>query len=207
MSFLDLDTDIKPWLGIDPAEDKHDTTLTIINDAMCAAVLNYTETKFELTPITNEILDANESDVIITDNMPLVSVQQILFGVATDGTGGNLINALEYQVKDHAIHLKHFHQPKRRSHVRVDYTYGFDGLPADVKLLLLQAVEAEFRRKGRKSLGISSRAKKDESETFKGSDFKQWDQKTGLPKELVFKLNPYKQSFEFARQPIATRNI
>lgn len=204
---LDLNTDIKPWLGIDVGETKHDSVLNIINDAMCEAVLNYVETKFELTAVVGEILDANESDIVVPDNMPIVSVQQVIFGVKTDGTGGNLIGTDEYQVKDHCIHLKHFHQPKRRSHVRVDYTYGYDGLPADVKLLLLQAVEAEFRRKGRKSLGVASRSKKDESESFKGSDFKQWDQKSGLPKELVFKLTPYKQSFEFPRQPIATRNV
>ena len=203
---LDLTNDIKPWLNIEASNTKNDTTLTIINEAMCQAVINYTETKFALTVVTNEVLDANESDIIITDNMPIVSVQKLFFFVETDGSGGEEIETSDFQVKDHAIHLKHLHQPFRRSFVRVDYTYGFDGLPKDIKLMLLQAIEAEFRRKGRKALGISSRSKKDESETFKGMNPRDWDPKTGLPKELVFKLNFYKQSFEFPRQPIATRN-
>ena len=45
--FCDIDDDVKPWLGIDPAETKHDTTLTIIRDSVEQAVLNFTEASFD----------------------------------------------------------------------------------------------------------------------------------------------------------------
>jgi len=73
-----------------------------------------------------------------------------------------------------------------------------------VKQAILLGVEAEFRRRGRKSIGTSGRSKKDESERF-DNGVGSWDKKSGLPKEVVFKLNPYRV-FEFPAQPRATHN-
>lgn len=205
MAFLNLNTDIKPWLGIPVLTTIHDDVLTIINNATNQAVLNYVETDFALHTQVNEVLDANQSDVIIPKNIPIVSIQKIYLETATDGSGGSLLDPTYYQLVSDTIVLQGIRTPFNRSRVRVDYTWGYNGLPADVKLCMLQTVEAEFRRKGNKTLGLGGRSKKDESETFK-SDLGDWDDKTGLPKVLIYKLTPYK-CFEFPNQPMAVRNV
>ena len=204
MILLDLNTDIKPWLGIDVLETKYDSLLTTIGDAMEASVINYCETDFQLHVVTREVLDGNSSDVIITRNIPVQSVQAIYFNCDVNGDNGSLIDPLSYQVFPESITLQSIRTPFARSRVRVDYTYGYSGLPSDVKLCLIQCVEAEWRRKAQKSLLGTNISKKDESDnaTQKANE---WDSKTGLPTVLVYKLNPYR-AFEFPCQPMAQRN-
>ena len=204
MILLDLEDDIKPWLGIDPSETKYDALLTTIGDAMEASVINYCETDFQLHVVTKEVLDGNNSDVIITRNIPVRSVQAIYFNCDVQGNNGSLIDALSYQVFPESITLQSMRTPFARSRVRIDYTYGYDGLPYDVKLCLIQCVEAEWRRKNQKSLLGVNISKKDESDSA-GQKSNEWDSKTGLPTVLVYKLNPYR-SFEFPCQPMAQRN-
>jgi hypothetical protein len=204
MAFLDLETDIKPWLGIKPTDTSQDAFLTMINAAVEQSIKNYCETDFESHVVTKEILDGNDSDIIIPKNIPIISVQAIYFSCDTAGDNGYLVEVLNYQVLEHSIVLQIGRTPFCRSRVRVDYTYGYAALPADVKLVAIQAVEAEFRRKNEKSLIGGRRSKKDESEET-GSQMVEWDGKTGIPKVLVYKLSPYK-SFEFPCQPMAQRN-
>lgn len=204
MALVTLD-EIKSWLGIELTNTTHDDTLTLIRDSVEASVLSYCDTTFALTPVVGELLDDNKSDTVITRNHPIASVQKVTIGVDNDQAGGSELDPSEYQVLPECITLKSLHGPRGRARVLVDYTYGYDGLPNDVKLAIIQATEAEFRRKGRKSVGLGGRAKKDESETFRG-DLSAWDEKTGLPKEIVYKLAPYR-SFEFPTQPMATRNL
>ena len=205
MPFLDLNLDIKPWLGIDVADTEFDAVLTIIRDSVEQAVLNYTEATFVLTGPIMEVLDASRSDQIVPREYPINSVSAIYFHCNPDGTNGELIDPISYQALPEAIILQHLYTPKGRSLLRIDYTYGYDGLPADVKHAMLLAIEADFRRKQSKSMGRSSRSKKDESESF-SSSASYWDTKTGLPKEVVYKLNPYKR-YELPSQPIAQRNL
>jgi len=205
MAFLDLTTDIKPWLGIPTDVTTHDSVLTIINEAMEQAILNFTETDFVLHDDTMEIHDGNQSDVIVPRRIPVVSIESIHIHIANDGSGGSLLDPDQYELVDDTITLKGIQTPFARSRIKVIYTWGYDGLPADVKLCMLQAIEAEFRRKGNKTLGLGSRSKKDESENLK-SDLTDWDEKSGLPKVLAFKLVPYKV-FEFPNQPMSARNV
>lgn len=204
MSFLSLNGDIKPWLGIDVLNTTHDNTLTIINEAMEQAVLNYVETDFKLNEVEGEVLDGNISDVIFPINTPIYSVEGVYFFPNADGTGGSLIDPEEYRVSSEAVYLKFVSTPKGRGTVRIDYHWGYDGLPSDVKLMMLQAIEAEWRRKGNKSLGLGGRSKEDESENYI-NDLGQWDAKSVLPKVLVSKLQAYK-CFEFPFSPMAQRN-
>lgn len=202
LPYLDIDTDVKPWLGI--ASDTYDDILTIIRDSVEQAVLDYTEAVFESTS-TTDILDASGNDVIVVRNTPIISVSAIYFWVNPDGTEGSLVDTDHYKAESNSIVLQSIFTPQfGRALVRVDYDYGYDGLPSPVKHAILLSIEAEFRRKGDKTIGRSGRSKKDESESYGGSSL--WDEKVGLPKEAVYKLNPYRQSMEFPVQPIAIRN-
>jgi hypothetical protein len=197
--------EIKEWLSI--TKPDYDSLLTTINEAMCQAVISYVEHDFTEQVTTNEVLDANQSDSIVPRNWPIVSVQALYFHTQPDGSQGQLIDASDYQVLPEGIVLQNFTTPVRRSRIRVDYTWGYPaGLPADVKLMMLQAVEAEWRRRGQKTLGVASRSKKDESHSFTATGDGYWDMRTGLPNELIYKLNNYKQSFEWPSSPMATRN-
>ncbi len=209
MPFCDLNTDVKPWLGIPVSNTEYDSVLTIFRDSVEAAVLSYVETEFTLTPITNEILDSNGSDTIVPRNSPIVSVQAIYTAVESDGSGGNLLDTSHYRVDTDGITLRAINQPRGRFYVRVDYTYGYDGLPPEVKHAILMSIDAEFIRKNKKTVGggVTSRSKKDESESLGASGGAGWDTKVGLPLEAIAKLQTYKQSFEFPTQPMATRNF
>lgn len=209
--YCDINTDIKPWLKIDVSNTDHDTVLTIMRDSVEQAVINYVENDFDLHVVTGELLDASASDTILTRFEPLVSVQSLVFGTLADGSGGISIDADEYTVVPReggsCITMQFTRQPRGRSIVKIDYTYGYDGVPPDVKEAILLSVEAKFRRKGRKTIGTggrTSRSKKDESESL-GSGSDAWDTKVGLPVEVVSMLNTYRK-FEFPTQPIAQRN-
>lgn len=203
MSFCDIDADVKPWLGIEPSNTAHDSVLTIIRDSVEKSVMEYTEQNFELNVVVGEVIDGNLSDSITPRHTPL-SVEAVYLYGDPDGSGGSLLDSNSYQLQEGSIRLREAYTPKARSSVRVDYTWGYDGPPPDVKLAILQGIEAEFRRKGRKSIGVGGRSKKDESEKY-SSDASAWDKKSGLPTEVVSKLNPYRV-FEFPTQPMATRN-
>lgn len=204
--WCDLNIDVKPWLGIDTSVTTHDAVLTTIRDAIEQAVVNYVEHEFE-PKADIEVLDSTKSDVITPPNWPILSVQNLYFYTNIDGTGGQKIEADRYDVRDYGVVLSSYLQsPRGRGRVRLEYTWGYASLPADVKLMVLQSIEAEFRRKGRKSIGSGGRSKKDESEGSGGGDYTAWDMKTGLPKEVLGKLNTYKQGPEFTSQPMATRN-
>ena len=194
--------EVKDWLGI--TDGSHDTTLGIINSAMNDAIINYCETDFQKHENVTEILDGNKSDMICPRETPILSVSEIRFWVEPDGSNGELIDPLLYQVLPEAIIIKNLPTPRYRSMIKVVYDWGYESVPSDVKLCALQAVEAEFRRKGKKTLGGGSRSKKDESETI-NTDSASWDIKTGLPMALASKLNVYKR-FEFPAQPMAQRN-
>ncbi len=204
--WCDVETDIKPWLGIDAAVATHDATLAIIRDAIEQAVVNYVEHEFEPKADT-QIIDGTMSDMLTPDNWPVLSVQSLHFYNSIDGSGGQLIDPSRYAVREEGIVLaSEFHSPRGRGRINLVYTWGYASLPGDVKLAILQSVEAEFRRKGRKSIGVGGRSKKDESESLSGGDASAWDNKTGLPKEVIGKLSTYKQGPEFTTQPMAARN-
>ena len=204
--YCDLETDIKPWLGI--TNNSQDDILTIMRDSVEQAVINYIENDFDLHVITNEIVDSNGSDTIIPRNEPLVSVEALYLNVDTDGSNGDLLDTESYYVNDDqsgsTIVLKYIQSSRGRANIRIDYTYGYSAVPPDIKEAILLSVEAKMRRKSRKSIGVSSRSKKDESESYNGGSGA-WDTKVGLPVEVVSMLNTYRK-FEFPTQPMATRN-
>ena len=195
--------EVKSWLGITVSD--HDAVLQQILDSVCASVQEYTEQTFSLSGTVQEILDGSRSDQIVTREFPIDSVSEVKLNVESDGSGGEVLATDSYQVLPEAIILRSLFTPKGRSLVSVKYVHGYDGPPEPVKMAILLSVEALFRRKGRKSIGTRSRSKKDESESIESGPGT-WDQKTGLPKEAVFMLNPYKR-FEFPVQPIAQRNL
>lgn len=210
MPFLDLNGDVKPYLGIPVSNTEYDSLLTIIRDSVESSVLAYVETAFELTPVVNEILDSNGSDTIVPRNTPIVSVQAVYTSVDSDGSGGDILDPEFYRVDTDALTLRSINQPRGRFFVRVDYTYGYDGLPPEVKHAMLMAIDAEYIRKDKKQVGQGggSRSKKDESQSSGNSGGGAgWDSKVGLPNEVIAKLQTYKQSFEFPTQPMATRNF
>ena len=207
--YCDIDTDVKPWLGIEFSNTAHDAVLTIMRDSVEQAVINYIENDFDAHVVTGELLDSNASDTVIPRFEPLISVEALTFGVRPDGTGGSLVTADDYQVLSSeggsVIVLQNISQPRGRSVILLDYTYGFTSVPPDVKESILLSIEAKFRRKGRKSIGLGGRSKKDESETYSGGGKGTWDTKVGLPVDVVSMLNTYRK-FEFPTQPMATRN-
>jgi hypothetical protein len=191
---------IKDYLGITDAT--YDSLLTTWQAAIEGVVVDVCGTDFA-RHTASEIIDGTRSDVIVVKNYPIISVEAVIFHCMPDGTQGTTIDVNSYKAQPEAIYLyQGLYTPFNRSCVRVDYTYGYAAVPAQVVLAIYMGIEAFKMRKDRKVLGMASRSKEGESENYINA----WDTKTGLPKEVIAMLQQHKQ-FEFPVQPMATRNI
>lgn len=197
--------DFKTWMGMDLTYVDEDDNLTAIISSVDASIKNYCETTFEATVETNEIHDGKNSDLLVTKNSPIISVQEIRFGVTTSGTGGSALDTTSFEARQNYIALKGIMSGVGRCLIAIDYTWGYSSVPADVSLAAKIASEAFYRRLDRKNIGQASRSKKDESESS-GGDYTAWDSKTGLPKEVVSMLAPYR-SFEMPVMSMTQRSI
>jgi hypothetical protein len=193
----------KAWLGIDAGNTSQDSNLQIMIDAVDAVIKDYTEAEFSPQAVNGEIMDGTRSDTLVPRNSPIISVQQITTDVAW-GLGGNVLDPSEYFVADDkaAILLRWRTTPKGRGTVLVNYTWGYASVPGPVKQAALLSVEAMYHRKARKSIGVSSRSKEGESESFPTA----WNMENGLPKEAMALLVPYR-SLEFPVTNTAQRNV
>ena len=196
--------DLKTFLGIE--DSSQDVILTILKDSVEQSIINYCETDFTTKVVTNEILSGTKADVIVPLNFPIISVQAVFLNVDADGTNGfELDDDKDYYNDEGAIYLMGVHTPNARGRVRIDYTWGYAAVPADVKLAVYQGVKVELQRYSTNTEAGMGRSKGDESETG-GSSTNLMDELTGLPKTVVAKLQAYKV-YEFPNINMAQRNL
>lgn len=198
--------DLKTFLGIAQSDTTQDALLTMFKDSVEQSVIDFCETDFTSKAITNEILDGGRQDVIVPKMCPILSVQGVWIGTQADGSGGIQLDATrDYYADENAITLRYGLLPFARGCVRVDYTWGYNGVPANVKMCVYQSVKAEMQRHQRNTEDLSSRSKGDESEGYGTGSSGVWDELTGLPKTIVAKLQGYKR-YEFPSTSMAQRN-
>lgn len=194
-------SDAKAWIGIDPSDTSQDTVLQVMIDAVDNIIKDYTEAEFSPQTVVGEVLDGGRSDTVVPKNSPIISVQHLYVNVWPDGSGGSEVPATEYIAEKDCVVLRWQVTPKGRGLVKLDYTWGYGSVPGPVKQAALLSVEALYNRKNRKSIGISSRSKEGESESYPSA----WNMESGLPKEAMAMLVPYR-SLEFPIINTATRN-
>lgn len=202
-------SDIKVFLGIPSTVTEYDAILAIFQESVEQSIINYCQTDFATHVIAGppgEILDGGRQDVIIPRNFPIVSVEGVFFNVDVDGTGGYELQSTDYFHDEGAITLRYQHAPFSRGIIRLDYTYGYAAVPGDVKAAVYQSVKAEYQRYKKNSEDISSRSKGDESESFGTGNSGAWDSLTGLPRQIVAKLQAYRL-YEFPNINMAQRNL
>lgn len=193
-------SELKSFLGI--TDSSQDAKLQVFLDSVEASVINFCDVSFVPVPVTLEVHDGNESDTIIPDYIPLISVQAVKLGTEADGSGGDPLTAgRDFYFNENLIRLRNHVTPFFRGSLAVSYTHGYETVPADVKLAVMQSVKAEMKRDQENTEGVSSRSKGDESESLGSA----WDAKSGLPKQIVSKLQCYK-SYEFGGGSMAQRN-
>ena len=90
-----------------------------------------------------------------------------------------------------SIFLRCQFTPRGRGLVRIDYTHGYDTVPGDIKLAILQATKIFAQYHNSNSEHVSSRSKKDESEAIGGAG-KIWDKDSGLPTQVKAMLQKYR---------------
>jgi hypothetical protein len=201
--------DIKTFLGIPLVNTEYDAILTVFQESVEQSIINYCQTDFATHAIVGppgEILDGGRQDVLIPKNFPIISVERVYFNVNVDGTGGYQLGSTDYFYDEGSITLRSQHAPFARGIVRLDYTYGYAAVPGDVKAAVYQSVKAEFQRYKKNSEDISSRSKGDESESFGTGNSGAWDPLTGLPRQIVAKLQAYRL-YEFPNINMAQRNL
>lgn len=199
--------DVKAWLGIEAADTEFDASLTLIKDSVEETILEYVQTSFEPTVVAGELHDTNRGDGIVPRYFPVKSVEGLTFGIKSDGSGGTPLSAADIQnlvvVRKESISLRGYNPHRMRGGVLIDYTYGYDSVPARVKMAVNLSVEAFWNRKQRGSVGIASRSKEGESESYGGGGTNgPWDLTTGLPNEAMALLAEYRR-IEFPDSPYA----
>jgi len=194
--------DIKTFLGISLSDTSKDAIITMFKDSVEQSIINYCESDFSTKVVTNEVLDGVLSDIIVPKNFPVLSVQQVVIGNGIDNSGGLTLATNDYYFDESSIILKINTTPFYRSSVKIDYTYGYSTVPADVKMCVYQAVKAELQRYESNTENVSSRSKEGESESLGAS----WDSISGLPKQIISKLQSYRSSYEFPNISMSQRN-
>lgn len=194
MSLVTLN-EIKSFLGVN--NNDQDALLTMFQESVEASIIGYCETDFASHVVTGEVLDGNRSDIIVPKKCPIISVQALFIYVDETGVGTEL-DTDSYTVDESAITLKSLSTDGRRSSIKINYTYGYSSVPADVKMCVYQSVKAEMQRYSQNTENITSRSKEGESEGYGGA----WDSLSGLPKQIISKLQRYK-IIEFPNVPSA----
>lgn len=198
--------DLKTFMGIPLIDTSKDALLTMFKDSVEQSVINFCDTDFTPVVITNEVLDGTRADVIVPKNCPVISIQKVIVGCDMDGSNGSELTTKEYNFDENAIELRNIHTPFSRGVIRIDYTWGYAAVPADVKMVVYQSVKAEYQRYKSNTENVGSRSKGDESESYGTGANGAWDAYTGLPKQMVAKLQAYKV-YEFPLVAMAQRNI
>jgi uncharacterized phiE125 gp8 family phage protein len=191
----------KAWLGIKDTDTSQDAIVEPLIRSVSESIERYVEVKFEETEVENEIHDGRRQDVLIPKGYPLVSVEAVLVNVSSDGSGGTVVDPSLYVVEDECITLR-LHLPQGRGLVRVDYTHGYADVPERVKMATRIGVEAYYRQRDRKTVGVTSKSKEGESVNYQ----KGWDTKAGLPMESIGLLADFRQ-LEWPTTTMATRNV
>jgi hypothetical protein len=185
--------DYKGFVGLTPGEaHKNDAVNQIILDGMEEAVLGYIDVSVTPKVVTNKLIDGKIEDIITTGDFPLISVQQVVFNVEADGSGGNVLDTTEYYFDDVSIMLTCQYTPRGRGTIRVDYTHGYTSVPADIKLAILQATKIFAQYHSSDAEHVGSRSKKDESESIGGTKGGVWEEESGLPVQVKGMLQKYK---------------
>jgi len=193
---------IKEWLSITGTEQ--DGILSDIQAAVDQAIANYCETDFTDQTIVGEMLDCRRSDMVVPLNFPILSVQSLKLWINANGTGGLEVDPDYMVVRPEGVYLKTQFTPQGRGLGLISYHYGYAVVPDRVKMASTLAVEAFYRRRARKSLGLTSRSKEGEAqsyENYKGA----WDELTGLPVDVVSMLGEYRD-ISIPVSPMAMRN-
>jgi hypothetical protein len=187
------------WLSLPaPLSPETTTLLTDLINTVSECIDAYTETRFDGPQVlTGEIHDAVRNDVIMFENWPVISVQQIVVGVAADGSGGSVVSTDQYNHDESEIRFRFLSLPLQRGYVRLDYTWGYAAVPERVKLATKLGVEGYFRLRARQGVGVTSKSKEGESISYRGA----WDAKAGLPTEAIGLL----ADFRFSEWPAGAK--
>ena len=196
--------EVRGWILNDESNSSQDATLEPLRLSVDEIIKDYCDCLFgETEALTGIILDSRRSDVIVPDQFPIVSVEKIVMFIDGDGVGGVELQANEYIVREEEIILRTRIQARRRGNISIDLTHGFADVPHRIHQALLLSVEGMYNRKTRRSIGLSSRSKEGESESYGAKS--QWDSITGLPIEAMGMLQHYRR-IEFTGSVMQARN-
>lgn len=196
--------EVKTWLEIPLGDTSYDDVLTSCIKAASGIITQYCSTDFSKKTIVGELLDGGRNDIIVPEVLPIISVERLVIGVATDlapNSGYELDVTTDIVVSKDSIKLKRLNTPTGRGNVVLDYTAGYESVPDEVIFAAKISAEAFYQRRTRRTIGIASRSKQGESESFTAA----WDKDIGLPKEAVSILQAY-VTFEWPNVSVPTRN-
>jgi len=198
--------EVRGWVLGDTNDDSQDAILEPLRKSTDEIIKDYCDCLFgETDAVVGEVLDGRRTDMIVPDHFPIQSVQKVVMGADGSGSGGYELEASDYNYRQEEIVLIGTRSVRRRGTIILDYTHGYPNVPERVKQALLLAVEAMYNRKARRSIGVSSRSKEGETESYGGGSKSQWNDATGLPNDVMGMLQEYKR-IEFTGSVMHARN-
>jgi hypothetical protein len=193
----------KAYIGIAPSDTAQDAIIEIIRPAIEELILAFCDTDFEQKTVVKEMHDGIQADTVVPYNYPITSIDGVWMDTDANGDNGVELEAgTDYFVDDDgSVILVNRVTPFRRGSVKLAYKHGYTSVPATVKLCVYQCVKAELQRRKRNTEDITSRGKEGESESYGAA----WDKKTGLPAQIMSKLESFRTK-EFPSAGMAQRN-
>lgn len=140
---------VKAYLGLgNTSNPAQDALLAELVKRASAAVESFCQRSFMLGPRT-EWRDGNGGQVMLLRDTPVVSVEAVIMDDQSIPVESVRLTGRCIRLREHAFRTG-------VSNVRIDYTAGFDALPADVEQAVIETVALNFRR--RDHLDVASKA-------------------------------------------------
>jgi hypothetical protein len=142
--------DAKAALGIDPADTSHDAQLAQQIDAVSMAVNNYCDRVFVVQTYQDQLRNAcgRWGEPLVTRQYPIVVDDGVVLDVTQDGTV-LAPSAFEVFPEAGALYRLDAGATAAGAALLVDYTAGFDPIPADVQGATLEWLTARWHSVGR----------------------------------------------------------
>ena len=172
MTQLTTLADVKQYLGIKSADTANDALLTMLITAASVAIEAWCSTSFGMYSVTLR-QSGSGTRIMPVDKLPIISVQRVAIGQI--GSSPREIPSASSDIDGYFFDESSIRLTEgagkfwRGIPVTVQYTAGYEQVPADIALVAIELVARKF--KGRERAGKTSEQIHGESVAYSQSDF------------------------------------
>jgi len=157
--------DVKIFLNVASGSTTHDALLKLLIEQYSAVIEGYCRRKFSQDNY-EEVYDGNGKTSLLLDNYPIISIESLTIDDYPYTASDYLIYKNEGEIKlvEDAFAIGN-------QNVEIEYTAGFEEVPADIKLCCTEMTASKFKEIDGNRIGIASISFGDQNTTFRESEF------------------------------------